>query len=124
MDDIIMEMAQSSERGKPHFILIVAEGATPTAQDICDTLATIRPGFESRLTVLGHVQRGGSPTAADRLLATKLGAGAVEALTAVESGVMVGIQAGRPVSFPLEHVLSESRPAEEELLRLEEMIAL
>lgn len=123
-DDIIREMIQASERGKPHFIIIVAEGATPRADEIRDTLATVRPGFEARLTVLGHVQRGGSPTAADRLLATKLGAGAVEALIAGESGVMIGIQAGQPVSFPLDQVLSEERPAENELLRLEEMIAL
>ena len=124
MEDIISEMTQASERGKPHFIIVVAEGATPKAYEICDTLAGVHPGFEARLTVLGHVQRGGSPTAADRLLATKLGAGAVEALIAGESGVMVGIKAGQPVSFPLEQVLSEERPAEGELLRLEEMIAL
>lgn len=124
MDDIIFEMTQARERGKPHFIIVVAEGATPKAQEICDTLTSASSGFEARLTVLGHVQRGGSPTAADRLLATKLGAGAVEALIAGRSGVMVGLQATQTVMFPLEQVLNEGRPAENELVRLEEMIAL
>lgn len=124
MDDIVYEMSQASERGKPHFIIVVAEGATPRASEIGDALAAARPGFEARLTVLGHVQRGGTPTAADRLLATKLGAGAVEALIGGESGVMVGIQTVQTVSFPLEQVLNEERPVEDELVRLEEMVAL
>ncbi|HET6454103.1 MAG TPA: 6-phosphofructokinase [Armatimonadota bacterium] len=125
MEEIVKEMAQARERGKPHFIIVVAEGARPTATDICECLNTVAgPKYEARLTVLGHVQRGGSPTAADRLLATKLGASAVEMLLSGQSGIMVGIRAGRPVAMPLDEVLAEERPADEELVRLEEMMAL
>ena len=125
LEDIVAEMAQTRERGKPHFIMVVAEGARPTATDICACLNTVAgPKYEARLTVLGHVQRGGSPTAFDRLLATRLGAAAVERLLSGQSGVMAGIRSGKPVATPLEEVLAEERHADEELVRLEDMMAL
>lgn len=124
MEDIVLEMERARQRGKPHFIIVVAEGAVPSASAICSTLIAEHPGFDARLTVLGHVQRGGSPTASDRLLATKLGAGAVEALLRGERGVMVGVREGQAVSVPLDKVLCTDRPADGELLRLEDMIAL
>lgn len=77
-------------KGKAHYIAVVAEGATPHARLLTDYLAQHPSGFEARLTVLGHVQRGGSPTAHDRLLATQLGAAAVEVLAGGDSGVMMG----------------------------------
>ena len=125
LEDIVAEMTESRERGKPHFIIVVAEGARPNATEICECLNTVAgPKYEARLTVLGHVQRGGSPTAFDRLLATKLGAAAVEMLLSGQSGVMAGIRSGRPVATPLDEVLAEERPADEELVRLEDMMAL
>ncbi|MHB1190458.1 MAG: 6-phosphofructokinase, partial [Armatimonadota bacterium] len=125
MEEIIAEMAHARERGKPHFIMVVAEGARPTAREICDNLKEAgEPGFEARLTVLGHVQRGGSPTAADRLLATRLADAAVKALVAGESGVMVGVHQSRPATYALGDVLDGERPAEESLVHLAETIAL
>lgn len=125
LEDIVAEMTESHERGKPHFIMVVAEGARPTATDICACLNTVAgPKYEARLTVLGHVQRGGSPTAFDRLLATKLGSAAVEFLLGGQSGVMAGIRSGKPIATSLDEVLAEERHADEELIRLEEMIAL
>ena len=125
LEDIIAEMTESHERGKPHFIMVVAEGATPTATEICECLNTVAgPKYEARLTVLGHVQRGGSPTAFDRLLATKLGAHAVELLLSGQSGVMAGIRSGQPVATPLDEVLAEDRHADDQLVLLEDMMAL
>lgn len=125
MEEIRSEMAEAHKRGKPHFIIVVAEGARPKAQEICNVLQSSEyPGFEARLTVLGHVQRGGSPTAADRLLATQLGSAAVRALVEGQSGVMIGIQASNTVAIPLEEVLKQQRPADEDLVQLEQMIAL
>ena len=125
IDDILREMAQSHERGKPHFIIVVAEGARPNAQQICDVLQSAEhPEFEARLTVLGHVQRGGSPTAYDRLLATKLGNAAVDALIAGQSGIMVGIKVSEPIPMSLDEILAQERPADEDLLKLEETISL
>ena len=125
LEDIVSEMAAARKRGKPHFIIVVAEGARPTATEICECLSTVAgPKYEARLTVLGHVQRGGSPTASDRLLATKLGAYTVELLLGGQSGVMAGIRSGKPIAVPLDEVLAEDRPADQELIRLEEMMAL
>jgi len=125
LEDIVAEMTESRERGKPHFIMVVAEGARPTTIEICECLNTAAgPKYEARLTVLGHVQRGGSPTAFDRLLATKLGSAAVEYLLGGQSGVMAGIRSGKSVAVPLDEVLAEDRPADQELIRLEEMMAL
>jgi 6-phosphofructokinase 1 len=118
-------MTHALERGKPHFIVVVAEGVRPTAMEICrmlDSAAAI--GFEPRLTVLGHVQRGGSPTAFDRLLSTKLGAAAVTSLIEGNSGVMVGVKMSEPIAMPLDEILEAQRPADEDLVKLEEMIAL
>jgi len=123
--EILDEIDQAHKRGKPHFIAVVAEGATPKAREICDALnSEENPGYEGRLTVLGHVQRGGSPTVYDRLLATKLGAYAVQALVEGESGVMVGVNAGACTLTPLEKVTSTTRRVEQELIRLQDTIAL
>jgi len=125
MEEILSEMTQAHERGKPHFIVVAAEGARPTATEIANALqSSAYPGFEARLTVLGHVQRGGSPTAVDRLLASRLGAAAVNARISGESGIMVAIRANRIHAVPLEEVLLQERPADAELLQLMEMIAL
>lgn len=125
MEDIVNEMAEAHSREKPHFIVVVAEGSRPTAREIYDTLQSAEyQGFEARLTVLGHVQRGGSPTAGDRLLATQLGSAAVRALIEGQSGVMVGVCAGDTVVSPLDDVLQEGRQADEGLIELEKLIAL
>jgi 6-phosphofructokinase 1 len=125
VEDIRAEMVEARERGKPHFIVVVAEGANPTATQICDSLKSTTPsGFDARLTVLGHVQRGGSPTAADRILATRLASGAVDCLLENKSGVMIGIRQNALAATPLAEIFGENRPADEELLKLEQMIAL
>ncbi|RMF31157.1 MAG: hypothetical protein D6759_10555 [Chloroflexi bacterium] len=68
-------------------------------------------GFEVRVTILGHIQRGGTPSAFDRLLATRLGVRAVEALCNGEHGVMVGLQRGEITTVPLEQVTGRQRQA-------------
>lgn len=125
MQEILAEMARARERGKPHFIVVVAEGASPNAAEIQSALVAQRePGFEVRLTVLGHVQRGGSPTAFDRLLATRLGTSAVNALNAGKSGVMIGVHGPDRLITPIEEVLKEARQPDADLLELENMISL
>ncbi|MDR1960794.1 MAG: 6-phosphofructokinase, partial [Gracilibacteraceae bacterium] len=87
LDEIGQKILRGIKRGKNHSIIIVAEGAG-SAQEIGERLQEIA-GVESRVTILGHVQRGGSPSAADAVLATRMGAKAVEALMRGESEVMV-----------------------------------
>ena len=67
-------------RGKNHAIIIVAEGASLSAGELAEKLEKMDVGFKTRVTILGHIQRGGRPSAFDRLLATRLGVRAVESL--------------------------------------------
>lgn len=81
-----------------------------------------RTGFETRVTVLGHVQRGGSPVAADRVLATRLGRAAVNEAASGNWGVMVGARGNGVATTPLEEVASGSRQVPEDLWRIPEVL--
>ncbi len=115
-------------RGKPHFIVVVAEGSTIKSRDLFEYLQALRQRegrmFEVRLTILGHVQRGGSPTASDRILATRLGARAVELLQAGASGHMVGLHADEIVDYDLDEVLRTPRKLDPRLYQLNQWMAL
>ena len=108
---LISELQRAYARGKPHFIVVAAEGAKWPGMDIYNYLTQTPDGltFEVRLTVLGHVQRGGSPSAADRLLASRLGAAAVEELIAGRFGRMVGLAGKEIISTELDVVLRGPR---------------
>jgi 6-phosphofructokinase 1 len=111
------------ESGKQSLIIVVAEGSDAGhGEDVAGKLQSLT-GIESRVTVLGHIQRGGSPTAADRLLATKLGAFAVESLLAGKTGVMAGERGGQLVLVPLADTVSNKKPVDEYLLKVARMMA-
>lgn len=97
-------------RGKNHAIAVMAEGANPKIYEVKDYLdKSTQVGFEVRVVILGHTQRGGSPTAFDRLLATRMGVKAVQFLNEGKSGVMVGVQGSHIGSVPLEEVVATKR---------------
>ena len=113
------------ERGKPHAIVVVAEGARNNAARLAQYFQEHRDriGFDLRVTVLGYVQRGGAPTYADRILGTRLGAGAVEQLTAGRAGVLVGMCKGELAITPLAEVVAGKKPLDERLVRLAGVLA-
>lgn len=109
--------------GKRASIVVVAEGddaghAFDIAHKMCDGVA-----MDYRVCVLGHIQRGGPPTARDRLLASKLGARAVQALAEGRSGVMVGEVCGRVVETPFEETYANQKELDAELLQLLKVLA-
>jgi 6-phosphofructokinase 1 len=110
-------------RGKAHAVIMVAEGAALKAQQVAAYLESQEVGFETRVTILGHVQRGGSPTAFDRMLATRMGAKAVEALLAGETDVMVGLSGRDMVTVPLTTVLSAPRQPNLEYFEMARILA-
>ena len=110
-------------RGKRHYIVVIAEGAHPGAQDLADYLSSHPSGFEARLSVLGHLQRGGTPTVRDRVLASHFGAGALRALLAGKSGVVVGLAQGILAEIPLEDALAPCNKVTPEMLALAEVLA-
>lgn len=113
MEEVAAALEDAYVRGKTHAIAVIAEGAPFKVTELADFLAGKNVGFEIRLTILGHIQRGGSPTAFDRLLATRMGVKAVRVINNNESGVMVA-QVGREMkTIPIEEAISQIRPLTE-----------
>ena len=101
IDELANQINQRRAQGKLHDIIVVAEGvgsAFDIAKDLKDKVKS-----EMRVTVLGHIQRGGTPSALDRIIATKMGAYAVDLLLEGTSGVMVGIESNKLVTYPISH---------------------
>lgn len=119
-EEVAAELRAAYERGKAHGIAVVAEGARYDADALLAYFKEhqARIGFDLRVTKLGHVQRGGAPTAYDRVLATRLGAGAVAALARAETGVLVGMLRGRVGTTPLADVVGRQKPIDPELFAL------
>jgi len=105
------------KRGKLHTIVVVAEG-TSTADEMARYLSEHCHGREVRTSVLGHIQRGGRPTARDCIIASRMGAHAVEALLQGQSDVMVGLQAEKMVLVPLSDVIGRKKETDLSLLDL------
>lgn len=97
-------------KGKAHAMIIVAEGANLKCDEIAQYINTHDIGFEVRVTILGHVVRGGRPTAFDRLLATRMGVEAVEALLDGKSGVMMALKGMDIVALDLAEIIGKQRP--------------
>ncbi len=122
---IASEIRDAYRRGKPHALVVVAEGAKYNAEKLAHYFGEHqeRLGFDLRVTILGHVQRGGVPTFADRMLATRLGSAAVDCLSKKKTGVLVGINKGEITTTPLEKVVVSKKPIEMELTRLANVLA-
>lgn len=124
-EQVASGLAAAYERGKLHAMAVVAEGAKYDAEALVGYFREheAQIGFELRATILGHVQRGGTPTAYDRLLATRLGAGAVAALNRGESGVLVGMIHGQVTTTPLAEIIGKQKSIDQELWQLARILA-
>jgi 6-phosphofructokinase 1 len=114
------------QRGKTHALAVIAEGAKCGVHELMEYYGAHRKaiGFDLRVTRLGHVVRGGIPSAADRVLATRLGAAAVATLAEGKHGVLVGIIKGDIVVTPLAEITGRTRPADATLLELARVMAI
>lgn len=123
-EQVAQELRSAYERGKAHALAVVAEGARYNAEALAAYFREhqARIGFDLRATTLGHMQRGGAPTAYDRLLATRLGAGAVAALARGETGVLVGMIQSRVTTTPLAEVAGLQKPIDPELFVLAKVL--
>jgi len=123
VEDAIKGINKGIEKGKMSSILIAAEGQKAgRAYDLADAIRK-KTGHEARVCILGHVQRGGSPTAADRILASRLGAAAVTALSQGQSDQLVGMIQGQIRLTPLLDAYTRSKPVQQELLHLIDVLA-
>ncbi|UCB43230.1 MAG: 6-phosphofructokinase [Dehalococcoidales bacterium] len=124
-EDLATAIRSAYDRGKTHAMLVVAEGARYNAEELERYFAEHRAqvGFELRITILGYVQRGGAPGAHDRLLATRFGAAATEALVRGEHGVLIGLLCGEVATTLLSEVAANKKPLDQELLDLVNVLA-
>lgn len=121
MDDVVSRLKRGYDRGKKHSMIVVAEGAGggfAVAEEI-----QARTGLDVRVTVLGHIQRGGSPSAVDAMLATRTGSRAVELLHEGVSGVFVGLVHNEVVAVDFSVALSNPKPVPRDLVELTETLA-
>ncbi len=116
IEEIASIIGTGSQRGKRSYLIVTAEGAA-RGEALAEQIEKAT-GFETRATVLGHVQRGGSPSAADRLLASELGSFAVKYLLAGVRGMLVGEQNNNITMTPLAEVWSKDKPLDPEHLEL------
>ena len=116
MEEMIGKLNRGHERGKKHSIIVVAEGVG-NAIDISKQIEA-KAGFETRVTVLGHVQRGGSPSAADRVLASRLGGHAVELLLEGLGGRAVGIEQNKLVDYDIIEALAKKHTIDKKMYDL------
>ena len=121
LDELARKMLECKKNGKQNFIVVVAE-SIGNAEGIARAIQE-KTGIESRATVLGHVQRGGSPTVRDRVVASEMGYYAVELLEKGASNRVVGMQNNKIVDFDIQEALSMKKPYEEHLHQIAQDIA-
>lgn len=119
-EEVANDIRRAYERGKSHALVVVAEGAKFNAQGLVEYFGRHegRLGFATRATTLGHVQRGGAPCAYDRLLATRFGAGATDAILRGETGVLVGQRQSVIKTTSLDEVVKNKKSLDLNLLEL------
>ena len=118
INDLIDSLKNSKKSGKTSSIIVVAEGYKPgkNVYQIADEIQEKLPNYQVRVSVLGHIQRGGRPSCFDRVLGTKMGVKAVELLKNAKTGIMVGTQHGKIVTVPLKKAISEKTKIDKDLL--------
>ena len=114
--DVIDRIRAAAQTGKKHFIVLVAEGVGGVIE--MSKQIEEATGVETRATILGHVQRGGSPSVRDRVLASRMGHYAVDLLLSGKSNRVVAIQNDRVTDFDIEEALQMKKPFENELYRM------
>lgn len=120
LEDMCAELREAYDNGKRYSIIVVAEGAG-SATGIGKIVAA-RTGIETRVSVLGHIQRGGSPTVEDRMKASMLGEKAALALISGVSNVVFGFDAGKVVEINLDDAVHNKKTLDPELVRLARML--
>lgn len=124
-EELAAEILKAREKGKAHAIIVVAEGARYNAEELSHYFKLNRDklGFDLRVSILGHIQRGGTPTLFDRMLATRFGAAATECLDRGEDGVLVGLGRGEIITTPLAEVVSNQKKLDLSLLQINRALA-
>ncbi|QGQ46775.1 6-phosphofructokinase [Metabacillus sediminilitoris] len=122
INEIVQKLQKGIERGKKHSIIVLAEGVC-SAHDLAKSLEKDYQ-IETRISVLGHIQRGGSPSGFDRVLASRLGARAVEVLLEGRGGRAIGMQKQKIVDNDIMEILSQKDPLPEGVYTLSQQLSI
>lgn len=123
VDAICRKMIQGRNRGRLHNIIMKAEGVDISTEDLVNQIQD-RTGMETKPVVLGYIQRGGSPTAKDRMLASRMGYRAVELLRDGTRCQAIGIRGAEIINMDIETALQLERRTNEELLALADILSI
>ncbi len=126
LDRLLNSLEKSRRSGKTSSIVVVAEG-DKTGENVFELAKYVEdnlPQYEARVSILGHMQRGGSPSCFDRVLASRMGVKAVELLIDGKSNLMVGIQNNQMVAIDLEKAIKENHSMNKEILRIAEIMSV
>jgi 6-phosphofructokinase 1 len=123
VNEVAAAVEDAYRRGKRHAIIVVAEGFEPHTTDLARMIDELDIGFKTRVTILGHIQRGGSPTAFDRMLASQFGVKAVELLLDGQSNVMTGLNGREITGVPLPDVNNNLKRLPTEYYEMARMLA-
>lgn len=125
LDRLLESLQKSKASGKSSSIVVIAEGDKigKNVFELKDYVEANLPEYDVRVSVLGHMQRGGSPSCFDRVLASRLGVKAVESLLEGKSNLMVGLQCDKVVLTPLEQAIKGKSEIDRDLLRVSDIMS-
>lgn len=125
IEDLFARFERAEKAGKASSIVVVAEGEKlGSIYDIAKATQAGFPDYDIRVAVLGHIQRGGTPSCADRVLASRLGYGAVIGLMEGRTNVMAGMQSNKLIFTPIEEAIQKHNEMDQDLLKISEILAI
>ena len=126
LDRLLESLKNSQKSGKSSSIVVIAEG-DKTGKNVFEIASYVEnnmPEYEVRVSVLGHMQRGGAPSCFDRVLASRMGVSAVESLLNQKNNVMVGIENDKIILSPLEQAVKGQTEVNKNLIRVSEILSI
>lgn len=125
LDELFQTLERSQQAGKNSSIIVVAEGEElGNVYDLAKATQKKFPEYDIRVTVLGHIQRGGNPTCQDRVLASRLGVAAVEGILEGKTNVMAGLRSNKVVYTPIEEAIKKHNEIDQELIKVANILAI
>jgi 6-phosphofructokinase 1 len=123
MDEVCQRLLQGRNRGKLHSIIVLAEGVVENPHNVAKEIEE-KTGIETKLTILGHIQRGGSPTAYDRLLASRMGGRAIELLKENKTGRVMGIRGNEIFDMDISEAMSIKKEINRDIYDLARILSI
>ena len=125
VDTLVKHLEKTAKRQKLFSLIIVAEGnENGNAQKLAEAIRESFPEYDPKVTIIGHLQRGGAPSALDRLISSRMGFAAVEAVLKGKTNVMVGIENNEMVLVSFDDAINKSKAINQDLIRLAEILSM